>query len=54
MIESQPGPDDSEHRAAGTAVLPVPEAAATSSLALIAIVVAAIASVVLWRTRTKA
>jgi hypothetical protein len=54
MIEPQPDPGDSERRAAGPAVLPVPEAAATSSLALIAVAIAAIASVVLWRRRTKA
>ena len=50
---AQPDSDDSERGAASPAVLPVPEAAATSPLALIALAVGAVASVVLWRRRAN-
>ncbi|MDI6097222.1 hypothetical protein QLQ12_01185 [Actinoplanes sp. NEAU-A12] len=51
---AQPDPDDSERGIVASPVLPVPEAAATSPWALIALAAGAIVSVVLWRRRAKA
>ena len=50
---AQPDQDDSELGAAAPAVLPIPEAAATSPWALLALAIGAIAGVALWRRRTK-